>query len=140
MGEVPYCTIRIRIFIGNFNPHFQDKVAYMTSSRNTQVSPIVEQNFPHSLWNLELGRILLVQAQNIEASDELLDPTPMELEIIDGELSLAYANSCLQDFYSNWEIMGNPGSFELTQGVYTKILMKVKGRDPWMTVARKKMS
>lgn len=112
----------------------------MTSSQNMKVSPTVEQDFPNSLWNLELGRVLLVQAKNIEEFDELLDPTPMELDIVDGELSLEYANSCLQDFYSNWEIVGNPGSFEITQGVYAKILMKMNRREPWMTVIRKKTS
>lgn len=112
----------------------------MNPLQNTQVSPAVREAFPNELWNLELGRILLVQEMNLESSDELLDPTPMELEITDGELSLEYANACLQDFYSNWEIMGNPGSFELTQGVYAKILMKMNTREPWMSVIRKKIS
>lgn len=110
----------------------------MTSFDPTKVSSAVKEKFPHDLWNLELGRILLVQEFNIVESDELLAPTPMELEIGDEELSLAYANDCLHDFYDNWDILGSPGSFEIIQGTYGKLLIKMGQREPWMTVIRKK--
>lgn len=110
----------------------------MSTVNQTRVSPHVESAFASKLWNLELGRILLVQEFNIVESDELLAPTPMELEIGDEELSLAYANDCLHDFYDNWDILGSPGSFEIIQGTYGKLLIKMGQREPWMTVIRKK--